>query len=145
MVGEGNQHYGDGNPNNYSGVRHNDCGVRHNGGGVRHIDSGIQHIGAIDEKKDKSKSLASLHKLIISSSSIISKFIISNCLIFNLIKFEQRCHLVQVFKEQVERLKEKRQTLSGEKERETACIDGSDNDVETELFIGPSKCRARRI
>ncbi|KAL3341609.1 hypothetical protein AABB24_025917, partial [Solanum stoloniferum] len=81
MVGEVNRH-------NYSGVRHNDCGVRHNDGGVRHIGGGIQHIGAIDEKKDKSKSPASLLKLIVSSSSSIRKFIISNCLIFNLIKFE---------------------------------------------------------
>ncbi|KAG5585404.1 hypothetical protein H5410_045838 [Solanum commersonii] len=212
MVGEGNQHDGDGNRHNYSGVRHN-------GYGVRHINGGIQHIGAIDEKKDESKPPDSLHKLIVSSPSSISKFIISDCLIFDRIEFELRCRLiffqkdrwcsdhvntkfsygiiqftvysnatgtklsiveyleilgrrsaflypsrsttdrktvgmechtisarkVQVFKEQVERLKEKRQILSGEKEGEAPCTDGSEKDVETELFIGPSECRVRRL
>ncbi|MCD7467615.1 hypothetical protein HAX54_005158 [Datura stramonium] len=77
-----------------------------------------------------------------------------------------RARKVQVFKEQVERLKEKekilaaenallrekfgglqqRQTPSGEKEGEAVCTDGSEkSDVETELFIGPPECRVRRF
>ncbi|KAK4738713.1 hypothetical protein R3W88_002410 [Solanum pinnatisectum] len=77
-----------------------------------------------------------------------------------------RTRKLQVYKEQVERLKEKekilaaenaklrekfgslqeRQTPSVEKEGETLCTDGSEkSDVETELFIGPPECRVRRL
>ncbi|KAH0679691.1 hypothetical protein KY284_020776 [Solanum tuberosum] len=49
MVSNGNQH--DGGEN------------RHNSGGVRHSGGGVQYISAIDEKKDESKPLTSLHKL----------------------------------------------------------------------------------
>nr|XP_033515486.1 MADS-box protein SOC1-like isoform X3 [Nicotiana tomentosiformis] len=74
---------------------------------------------------------------------------------------------MQVFREQMDRLKEKekalavenamlrekfgglqqRQTSSGEKEGEVICIEGGSDksDVETELFIGPpDECRIRR-
>ncbi|KAL3381274.1 hypothetical protein AABB24_001415 [Solanum stoloniferum] len=77
-----------------------------------------------------------------------------------------RARKLQVFKEQVERLKEKekiltaenaklrekfgglqqRETPSVEKEGEALCTDGSEkSDVETELFIGPPECRVRRL
>ncbi|XP_060218717.1 MADS-box protein SOC1-like [Lycium barbarum] len=75
-----------------------------------------------------------------------------------------RARKIQVFKEQVQRLKEKgenpdaenamlrekfggfqqRQTPSGEKEGEALCTESSEkSDVETELFIGPPECRIR--
>uniref|UniRef100_A0A3Q7ELJ7 K-box domain-containing protein n=1 Tax=Solanum lycopersicum TaxID=4081 RepID=A0A3Q7ELJ7_SOLLC len=77
-----------------------------------------------------------------------------------------RARKLQVFKEQVERLKEKekilaaenaelrekfgslqqRETPNVEKEGEALCIDGSEkSDVETELFIGLPECRERRL
>ncbi|CAN4111668.1 unnamed protein product [Withania somnifera] len=77
-----------------------------------------------------------------------------------------RARKIQVFTEQVERLKEKgnilaaenaklrekfsglqqRQTPSGENEGEALYTDGSEkSDVETELFIGPPECRVRRF
>ncbi|XP_070038829.1 MADS-box protein SOC1-like isoform X1 [Nicotiana tomentosiformis] len=78
-----------------------------------------------------------------------------------------RARKMQVFREQMDRLKEKekalavenamlrekfgglqqRQTSSGEKEGEVICIEGGSDksDVETELFIGPpDECRIRR-
>ncbi|OIT39451.1 PREDICTED: MADS-box protein SOC1-like [Nicotiana attenuata] len=78
-----------------------------------------------------------------------------------------RSRKMQVFREQMQRLKEKekalavenamlrekfgghqqRQTSTGEKEGEVICIEGSSDksDVETELFIGPpDECRIRR-
>ncbi|KAK6804481.1 hypothetical protein RDI58_002265 [Solanum bulbocastanum] len=77
-----------------------------------------------------------------------------------------RARKLQVYTEQVERLKEKekilaaenaklrekfgglqeRQTPRVEKEGEALCTDGSEeSDVETELFIGPPECRVRRL
>ncbi|XP_016502911.1 MADS-box protein SOC1-like [Nicotiana tabacum] len=76
-----------------------------------------------------------------------------------------RARKIQVFKEQIERLKEKekilasenailrekfgglqrRQGSTGEKEGEALCTESSEkSDVETELFIGPPECRIRR-
>ncbi|CAN4125744.1 unnamed protein product [Withania somnifera] len=77
-----------------------------------------------------------------------------------------RARKIQVFKEQIECLKEKKkilaaenaklrekfsglqqiQTPNGENEGEAICTDGSEkSDVETELFIGPPECRVRRL